>query len=865
MANNNQEKKKKNLQVKESVLGTLGCFAKLLLSLACLVLSICILLFLARLLFPNKINLFNYHLSTRTFVELKAAHKYKAAVDFYEQKRKIFTTEGDIYINMTEVFDCYKRIGEYEKAEAILRDMDSLKYLTDKQLKMLEKKPWYLGFLRVNIAKEYFNLYEEMHDVEGQKYYFALMKEFITPSLMRSITSVFGDDIAMFVDKALRLCELKMLYLSSPDEAISGMVDYLNKISQSDVHGPSYVLKCANLLNNWFLEQHGVMPAYQSISNSVDLALSSDAYNEDKSEYGTLSDICYRVHDIRNSKWFYSKYTTFLEQNTSKDDPLYIENQIRGFKFLEEEHNWEELEKQVIECCTSLKALLSKNINTMSESQREHFVNLLSSPFDYANNLLYNHPSSELATLCFDNSIFLKGLLLRSNRELANKIKNSGNPSLTAMFEQLQEYRKELSYRENLGEVGNAIKIRILRKDIEDLDKQLAISCPDYIYDREITEANIHSIRNCLDYDDAVVDFIQTECGNLLALIVTKDGKVAYVNLGTENNALNAFHIDDYWKSYTDTSLTRIIWSPIEQYLTDVKDVYYTTNGLFNSISFQSLCLGQREHLIDHYDFHLLSNASNLLALQSNAASTLSKKMAIWGAIDYGNKETQENNEDTSYREIVRGDHLKQLVFSKDEIVYIQNIVDRPELVSLFTGSAATELSFRSRSGKKDNILHISTHGFFDEDDTHRKDYNPMFNSGLFFAGADSTWNKIDTVFVAESMIDDGILRASEIQYLDFSDCSLAVLSACKTGLGHSSNTEGVYGLQRAFKLAGVDKVLMSLWNVDDYCTSKLMQKFYHFYLKEGLSEEKALRAAQSSIREEYPHPRFWGAFVLLY
>lgn len=140
-----------------------------------------------------------------------------------------------------------------------------------------------------------------------------------------------------------------------------------------------------------------------------------------------------------------------------------------------------------------------------------------------------------------------------------------------------------------------------------------------------------------------------------------------------------------------------------------------------------------------------------------------------------------------------------------------------------------------------------------------------MFNSGLFFAGADSTWNRIDTVFNTESMIDDGILRASEIQYLDFSDCSLAVLSACKTGLGHSSNTEGVYGLQRAFKLAGVEKILMSLWNVDDYCTSELMQTFYHYYIKEGYSDEKALRAAQSAIREKYPNPKYWGAFVLLY
>lgn len=139
-----------------------------------------------------------------------------------------------------------------------------------------------------------------------------------------------------------------------------------------------------------------------------------------------------------------------------------------------------------------------------------------------------------------------------------------------------------------------------------------------------------------------------------------------------------------------------------------------------------------------------------------------------------------------------------------------------------------------------------------------------MYNSGLFFAGADSCWNRHESAFTKTSMLDDGILRADEIQYLDFSDCSMAVLSACKTGLGQERNSEGVYGLQRAFKLAGADKILMSLWNVDDKCTAELMTEFYRQYYA-GNSDEEALRKAQESIRERYPSPEYWGAFVLLY
>lgn len=572
-----------------------------------------------------------------------------------------------------------------------------------------------------------------------------------------------------------------------------------------------------------------------------------------------MSDICFKVHDIKNGKWFYSKYTTFLEENTSKDDPLYIENQIRGFRYLEDERNWAELETQVIECCTGLRTLLSKNIYTMSESQREHFVNLLNDPFDYAANLLYDHPSEELASLCFENSIFMKGLLLRSSREIANKIKHSGDTFLVSMYNQLQDYRKELSYREGLGEIGNAIRIHQLRKDIDALDKQLAVSSRDYRIDQENNSASIRSISKSLTSDDAVVDYLQTDSGKLIALILTNSGKVVSVNIGSEE--MVPIH-PNAWKTYTDPTLTDIIWSPIEPYLNGIKKIYYSTSGLFNSISFQALALGQGEHLIDRYDFYLLSNISNLLSLQNDEFAESRTNLAIWGDVDYGNKETT-TSEDTI---IVRGSHLSHLAYSKDEIDSIQQIVIACHAnISIFAGTAATEHSFRLRSGKGDNILHISTHGFFDEDDAHSKDHDPMYNSGLFFAGADSTWNKVETVFVSESMEDDGILRANEIQYLDFSDCTLAVLSACNTGLGHSSNTEGVYGLQRAFKLAGVEKVLMSLWNVTDYHTSEYMQTFYHYYIKEGYSDEKALRAAQSAIRKKYPHPYFWGAFVLLY
>ena len=883
-AKSSQERRKKRLRFLENLHGAMGCYLYFTLLVVSFVITVGAGLFVAERIFPKYVHIFNYSLSSRTFVELKAAHKYKAAADFYEQKKEVFTSHGDKYVNMIEVFDCYKRIGEYEKAEAILTDVLNLKYLTEKEEKDIEKEPWMKDFFRFNIAKEFVNLYEEIGDVERQKQYYSIMKASLTDdvrnnfsklkakrrikgALKRALTrgkeKAEKDD--KLIDELIRLYDLKMLFLSSPGEAIDEMTGYVNQIINDPFYKPTYIQKCLNYLIEWYFALGADYYAYTIITNTVDYALDTDPGNGDKSEYGRLSDICYRIHDIKNSKRFYRIYTTFLADNSSKDDPEFIKNQIRGFKFLEEECKWPDLENQVSECCTGLRDLFGKNLQTMSESQREHFVSLLEEPFDYAANLLFNHPTESLAELCLENDMFMKGLLLRSSREVANSIKASGDEEMLALYDTLLVRRKELSYREGLGKVGNTIRMNNLRKEIEDLDKQLAVSCDAYRIDQESGAANIKTIGKRIKAGSVVIDFIQTDSENLFALVMTYDGKVQSVNLGTKSKMKDVFPTD-IRRAYSNPELTNMIWSPIEPYLSGVTDVFYTSNGIFNSVSFQALGLGHEKHLIDKYRFHLLSNVSSILSVNSAYSSVSDHSyIAMWGDVDYGGQSNVPGEVGDESRDIKRGDKLNRLVFSKEEIDAIEEIVvQHQDTAIVYTGAAATESSFCSRAGKHDRILHISTHGFFTEDDKHRKDYNPMFNSGLFFAGADSTWNKADTTFVTSSMIDDGILRADEIQYLDFSGCQIAVLSACKTGHGQPKNREGVYGLQRAFKLAGVEKVLMSLWSVNDKSTYELMEEFYR-NIYSGQSYEEALRNAQSAIRERYPSPEDWGAFVLLY
>ena len=125
--------------------------------------------------------------------------------------------------------------------------------------------------------------------------------------------------------------------------------------------------------------------------------------------------------------------------------------------------------------------------------------------------------------------------------------------------------------------------------------------------------------------------------------------------------------------------------------------------------------------------------------------------------------------------------------------------------------------------------------------------------SGLALAGANQRKNGAD----------DGILTALEASGLNLWGTKLVVLSACDTGLGEVKNGEGVYGLRRAFVLAGTESLVMSLWSVSDYVTRELMTNYYK-NLKQGMGRGEALRQVQLEMLKKNgrEHPFFWASFI---
>ena len=240
-------------------------------------------------------------------------------------------------------------------------------------------------------------------------------------------------------------------------------------------------------------------------------------------------------------------------------------------------------------------------------------------------------------------------------------------------------------------------------------------------------------------------------------------------------------------------------------------------------------------------------------------------KIALWGGIDYGMSDIKDENT-IKTRSVTRGESLVYLPGSLNEVDNIYRMLDGKVLSAAhFTGNSATESSFKQKASGAD-IIHISTHGFFQEDQAHELN-NAMHNSGLFFANANAAWRDNYKPEYFYKGYEDGILRADEIETQDLASCKLVVLSACETGLGEIKGDEGVFGLQRAFKLAGARCILMSLWSVPDAATEELMKRFYENLLIDSNIDNafnKAQKSMKESIRPLYG-VRDWGGFVLLH
>ena len=526
----------------------------------------------------------------------------------------------------------------------------------------------------------------------------------------------------------------------------------------------------------------------------------------------------------------------------------------------------------------------------------------------------------KLTSLILDNAIFSKGFLLMAASQLNNTA--SDIPEFELYRDHLRAFRKQLAveYAKPKSEQRNVADLETKANSIEKKLRRLNINYLQYVQ-----QVKWQKIRDRLKTSEATIEFIPFQIQNqdkqvtvmYAAIVLRSDSKVPrFISLCKETDLdslikskykLRQDYINAMYNLYNrgvvepkilNKSLYELVWKPIEPELNGVKTIYYSPGGLFHRINLSAVRSSKNTTLADQFQLIEL-NSTRQLTLPNHFNNTTNDAI-LYGGIYYSVSDTaaftdatqnqQENLKDVSVDSTRGRSSWPFLEGTEREVRALNDILTNAGFnVTLKMGYDATEESFKALGSSNETsprIINIATHGFFFPDKVMQSKYTsqlldesmdepefviseqPMMRSGLILSNGNDTWQGKNI----PTGKDDGILTAYEISQMNLSNTELVVLSACETGLGDIQGNEGVYGLQRAFKIAGVKYIIMSLWQVPDLETSEFMISFYKNWLevdptsKQSINRSipEAFRLAQKAMKDRFISPYQWAGFVLV-
>jgi CHAT domain-containing protein len=340
-------------------------------------------------------------------------------------------------------------------------------------------------------------------------------------------------------------------------------------------------------------------------------------------------------------------------------------------------------------------------------------------------------------------------------------------------------------------------------------------------------------------------------------------------------------------KAEKQASLEQLIREPLMKYIENENTLFIAPGGVLHRINLGAIPTSPERVLADDFRMVFLGSTRHLVTDPNNFTNEPPAEAMIFGGIRFDPDSTTlarstdkpvsavEGSKRTEL-DSARGNTWSYLSWTAKEANTIAGIMsDQGITTQSYLEDKASEEAFKEMAtiSHGNRILHLATHGFFYPDPTSsttdnrdvapafKESDDPMIRSGLVLANGNYAWQYGRPL---GSGMEDGILTALEISQLDLSNVELVVLSACETGLGDIQGNEGVYGLQRAFKIAGAKYLIMSLWQVPDRETMQFMTTFYRNWLEEKMTIPEAFRKTQLEMRDRFFNPYAWAGFVLV-
>lgn len=805
-----------------------------------------------------------------------------------EIKEKILGKDHPDYgSGLNNLGSVYFSLGEYEKAhDALLKALDNAESFFGVNS---------LDYSRSvnNLAVFYNRLGQHQRALEAYEKGSQIVKSLIGSDNDQYASSINNQALAHFKLGNIEKGEVMMT------EAIA-----IAKNTGRTNH-PDYAIRLQNMAM-----YHAKIQEYDEAFDLFFEALQTltNLYGEDHHMIGHLSGLVSETY--RMAGYYELAFATNLRAQYSISNSLGRQN-IRYARILLQSAS---INKSLGKKRNAMNALLKSNpllfehlnsvFNFSTENEKKALIEQMKWTF-YSHqslNYLAKHEYDELTINNLNNVLALKGLLLKTTKDVLKALRQSEDPEVLELLKSLQQTKSLLS-RLELKPNRNENYYDSLKKHKELQESNIA-----RLWD-ESTDANqIGSdwkvIQSNLKPNEIAIEFSQFQYDArynwsdsilyIAYLLKPEWAKPKVISLFEKRELINALKSQNINKVYqtrggkserltknAEAQLYELIWEPLEPYLKKVKTIYYSPDGALHQLSTAAISDKKNKKMINRFNLIQMNTTQSIA--KSEQLFTMTDALLIGGInYDYSfdsatphtpSELTLALNRPVNTRGNLKpGTQWDYLKGSKTEVDALGDLLkNHGKPYETWSSSEANEAQFKSLNGRSPSVIHIATHGFFFENKNKMRESeleqpsysladDPLIRSGLVMAGGNYAWQNGNNPYEEE----DGILTALEIANLDLSKTKLVVLSACDTGLGDIDGSEGVYGLQRAFRMAGVDNIIMSLWEVADKETAEFMKTFYERWLG-GTSLRKAFNETQRAMAKKYKNePKKWAGFVLL-
>lgn len=591
--------------------------------------------------------------------------------------------------------------------------------------------------------------------------------------------------------------------------------------------------------------------------------------------YTLTGDVYYQLRNYKKAEEFYNKSKDLYEKFFSVKHPEYVKVLSKLSKVQYMGKDYKQAKRLIEQSLANYEEFIKKYFPALSEREKAKYWNTIKGDFEFYYTLAFSNLEDfkDLTTRVYNAQLMTKALLLSSSIKIRERIMNSTDERLKAQYNEWIQKKELLTIALSMSPTQlteNEIDPNALTQEVERLERELSQKSELFGQNFETKRVLFEDVKNSLKPNEVALEMVRYRYFNH-----TFTDSVVYAGLYVTNSLSKPKSIifkdgknmeTRFFKYYRNSITGKIpdqvsygvYWKPIIDAIGQASTIYLSADGIYNQINLEAIPSPDGRYVIDNANIVLVSNTKDIYIRRVKVRATTSDNTASM----FGNP--------TFYLTASADDRtIAPLPGTQKEVNQLHFILTQKGwTTNEYVEQSAAEEKIKELNSPK--IFHIATHGLYrpTEEVTLTRQIeggeafltqNPLMRTGLLLKGAGDLLDKTDYNYNIES----GILTAYEAMSLNLDKTDLVVLSACETGLGDLEAGEGVYGLQRAFLVAGAKVLIMSMFKVDDEATQKLMSKFYQKWLNTNDLRQSFIDA-KKELRVEYPEPIYWGAFMMI-